>query len=454
MRIHITVRSRQGAGNGTFRRAAVCAASVLASACSADVLEVVDPDVLNVGDYSTPAGAAPLKNGVLADFYNAFSGSIDGVVVVTGALSDEVRANDTFIDRMSVDARKVEEVNPNMETPYRGLHRARSGAARTIRIISESTPNDKTGIAEMYTIRGLSEVLFGEMYCSGVPFSEEDGVTTTFGDPQTTQVVLQRAVASFDTALATVDSNRVRYVAQIGRARALLDLGQYAQAAAAVAGVPTTYRYTTFHSTASARQENGIWNATGVNSSRYNAANNEGRNGLNYLQTPADPRMPWTASTRVGFNSLFTQLPTQLKYARTTPVVIADGIEARLIELEARLQGGTQGDRDAVFAGLNTLRTTNTPAVTAIAGTAPTTQAAAVDLLFRERAYWMWLTGHRLGDMRRLIRQYGRTAESVFPTGDQGAPIAGQTYGPDVNFIIPFDERNNPKFTGCIDRNA
>jgi hypothetical protein len=66
----------------------------------------------------------------------------------------------------------------------------------------------------------------------------------------------------------------------------------------------------------------------------------------------------------------------------------------------------------------------------------------------------MWLTGHRLGDMRRLIRQYARTAESVFPTGDQGAPIAGQSYGTDVNFIIPFDERNNPKFSGCIDRNA
>lgn len=81
----------------------------------------------------------------------------------------------------------------------------------------------------------------------GVPFSEEDGATTTFGDPQTTQQVLQRAVASFDTALATVDSNRVRFAAQIGRARALLDLGQYAQAAAAVTGVPTTYRYTTFH---------------------------------------------------------------------------------------------------------------------------------------------------------------------------------------------------------------
>ena len=35
-----------------------------------------------------------------------------------------------------------------------------------------------------------------------------------------------------------------------------------------------------------------------------------------------------------------------------------------------------------------------------------------MDLLFSERAFWMFATGHRLGDMRRLIRQYGRTRAS------------------------------------------
>jgi hypothetical protein len=27
--------------------------------------------------------------------------------------------------------------------------------------------------------------------------------------------------------------------------------------------------------------------------------------------------------------------------------------------------------------------------------------AVDTDVLFRERAYWMWLEGHRLGDLRR-----------------------------------------------------
>ena len=100
---------------------------------------------------------------------------------------------------------------------------------------------------------------------------------------------------------------------------------------------------------------------------------------------------------------------------------------------------------------LNTLRATGLP--TAIAPlTSPTTQAAAVDMLFKERAYWLWLTGHRLGDMRRLVRQYGRAANTVFPIGNMRYR-PGNTYGNDVNLVVPFNERNNPKFNGCLDRN-
>jgi hypothetical protein len=87
-----------------------------------------------------------------------------------------------------------------------------------------------------------------------------------------------------------------------------------------------------------------------------------------------------------------------------------------------------------------------------VAGDVASAGIAAVDMLFKERAYWLWLTGHRLGDMRRLIRQYGRTAATVFPVGTL-ALRPSDTYGTDVNFIVPFPERNNPQFTGCLNRN-
>ena len=134
-------------------------------------------------------------------------------------------------------------------------------------------------------------------------------------------------------------------------------------------------------------------------------------------------------------------------------MVLADGIEARLIEAEARLQGATQADRDAMFASLNVLRATGLATAIAALPTSPATQDAAVDMLFKERAFWMWLTGHRLGDMRRLVRQYKRDQANVFPVG--AMPLRrGESFGTDVNFVVPFAERNNPKFNGCIDRNA
>ncbi len=443
-------------GARPWRVAAVMLATGFVSACSVDsVLDVTDPDVLNVSDFNSPAGANPLRFGVIGDFAVAFSGTQDGVIVMTGNMADEIYSTDTFDDRLLPNARRTNENLPSLDATYRNLHRARSGASRTVTILEEFAPTPAANIGEVYALRGFTEIFFAEMYCSGVPFSEEDGITNTFGQPQTTNQILERAVESFDAAIAAAGTDSRVNLARIGKARALLNLGRFSEAAAAVAGVATSYKYQILHSSATGRQNNGIWQALTVNASRYAIRNNEGGTPLAWMQTPADPRMPWVASSRTGFNGTALQLPTQLKYVdRSSPVTLADGVEARLIELEATLQANTQAARDAVFAGLNNLRATAvSPAVPAIA-TAPTTQAAAVNLLFQERAYWMWLTGHRLGDLRRLIRQYGRTAAQVFPTGDTPPGVAANTYGDDVNFIIPRDEQNNPNFTGCLNRDA
>jgi hypothetical protein len=56
--------------------------------------------------------------------------------------------------------------------------------------------------------------------------------------------------------------------------------------------------------------------------------------------------------------------------------------------------------------------------------------------------------------MRRLIRQYSRPAETVFPTGPWHK---GNNYGPNVNFPVPQAEANNPNVPAtqtCTDRAA
>jgi hypothetical protein len=437
-----------------FATLAIGALSVVA--CKTDrLLNANTPDILPIEAYNTPDGADPLRYGVISDFVRAFDGNIDAFTVISGTLADEIYASDTFDDRLSVNARRPVEINGIMETEYRHLQQTHIGAVQAAAVLAAVAPTKKSQRAEMYLLRGFTEIFFAEGWCAGTAFSSQtsDG-TVTYGKPNTTAELFQTAIASFDTALTLADTSvRIQNAAKVGRGRAFLGLAKYPEAADAVAGVPRNFQYLTFHSTTSSREENGMWNAVANGATRYSLISREGKNGLPYLELGNDPRVPWVPSSRTGFNSTSPNLPTETKFGRTTSGIVADGTEAQLIALEARLQGGTQADRDAVFAGLNALRTTNTPAIAAMAGSAPTTQDAAIDQLFAERAYWTWLTGHRLGDMRRLVRNYGRDAETVFPTGTLQAPLVG-SFGTATSIVIPFNEKNNGNFSGCLDTKA
>jgi len=118
-------------------------------------------------------------------------------------------------------------------------------------------------------------------------------------------------------------------------------------------------------------------------------------------------------------------------------VAIATGTEARLIQAEAALKAG---DYPTALGILNALRGgAGMSALTPAVGT-----PAQVDQLFRERAFWLFATGHRMGDLRRLVKQYGRSQASVFPSGPY---FKGTDYGDQVAFPVPQTEENNPNFS-------
>ena len=74
-----------------------------------------------------------------------------------------------------------------------------------------------------------------------------------------------------------------------------------------------------------------------------------------------------------------------------------------------------------------------------------------MSVFFREKAFWQFSRGFRLPDLRRQIRQYGKTEDQIFP---KGPFFKGDQYGVDVNFPVPSGEYNNPNFHGCADRRA
>jgi hypothetical protein len=277
--------------------------------------------------------------------------------------------------------------------------------------------------------------------CSGIPLGTIVDGNPVFGEPLATTALLEQAVATFDSAIVYgQDSARILNLGRVGRARALLNLARFAEAAAAVAAVPTSFSYTTFH--AAVVQPNGVFAI--INNARWlTVSDREGINGLDF-RSAADPRVP-TAYVAKGYDG-FTDVYMFTRYTSlASPIVLASGVEARLIEAEARLQAG---DPQGALGILNTLRA-GTPGLAPL--TLQSTTAAQVDQLFRERAFWMFATGHRHGDLRRLVRQYSRPQESVFPTGPYKS---GQTYGTDVTFAPDATQLGNPSYKGCLNRGA
>jgi hypothetical protein len=308
-------------------------------------------------------------------------------------------------------------------------------------------------LGQLFALEGYSELFLADLFCSGIPLSTVDfDADYTYQPGSTTAAVYEHAVTLFDSALAlAADSARIMNLARVGRGRAYLALGRYPEAAAAVAAVPDQSQFAESHvdegTSGSANPATNFGNVIGGLPWLATAADQEGSSGLDF-RSSGDPR---TASTLLGTNGFGTPLYHPDKYATdgSSPIVVADWVEARLIEAEAALQGG---DASTWLGKLNYLRQTAIgPALPDT--TDPGTAEARVDLMFRERAFWLYLTGHRQGDLRRLIRQYGRDQAQVYPAGPY--PGALGAYGSDVTVPVPEAERlYNPKYTGCIDRGA
>lgn len=418
----------------------------LASCKSDTLLRSNNPDVIDPGGLVSAQGVTALYNGALGDFTAAADGSgATGVgLVEAGAwFSDEARFGGTPPEVKQMDLRDVRKEANAWQGMYLNVHRARESAEQAATALAVINKSDAR-IGEMYAISALTHILLGEHYCSGVPFSTT-APSLDYGQPLTTAQIFDRAIVRLDLAKANAGSDaKVANLADVLRGRALLDNAKYAEAAAAVSAVPTAFAYLTFHGTATALQNNFMYTDM-YSSDRLSVSDFEGTNGLDFASA-GDPRVPVQTAGLSRFDSK-TPMVRFLKYGTlSAPVTHASGIEARLIEAEAALKAGNvSGWLDKLNAARQTV-----PALAPLAD--PGTANGRVDLMFRERAFWMYMTGHRVGDLRRLVRQYGRPAESVFPTGPYHKD--NLIRGTDVNIVIPISEENNPNFKACLDRNA
>src|SRR5688500_19663896 len=107
---------------------ALAAGSLGLTACSSDeLLQVVDPDIVDPSTVSNAAGATALRAGALARFSAATSGG-ESLFLYSGLLADEFRSSDTFSQRGETDQRRVQTSNANINTALRCVHQARVSA--------------------------------------------------------------------------------------------------------------------------------------------------------------------------------------------------------------------------------------------------------------------------------------------------------------------------------------
>ncbi len=431
---------------------------------------LVDPTAVG-----NPTAALALRAGAIGRYKQVQAG--ESIWEYAGTLADEYKNADFSVDRINADQRLTDAA---ISWNYGPVTQSRGFVRDAINAMIAFNPDSTALIGELYMELAFFEMTLADNYCNGIPLGHMDNGVQVNGAPVTVLQVYDSASNHLDTALVytakaiaagktTADKAGATFIdraARIWKARVLIDKDKAnaGAAAAVVAGVPTSFAYDmTFSASAGT---NGMW---GLNNSTarigvadsfdiINGAVSVIKNALPFVSSK-DPRVPV-----INGDSVSPKVPPEdgvtrpfylggLYKGQFDPLVLASGVDARLYEAEAKLQGG---DIPGMMTILNALRAAQpTIGVTTIPAMAPlptpATNDAATSLLFREKAFWTFGRGQRLPDLRRLIRQYGRTQDNVFPTGNY---FKGGSYGPDVNFPVPSQEQVNPLFSSCLDRKA
>jgi hypothetical protein len=421
-------------------------ALLLVSGCRNELLDVQTPDQIQPGQAANPSGANEQRVAAIGNFATFYAGDVSGsgvgVAVAAGLLSDEMESARGGTEHL--DQRAQNEAVFPVTSPWSFAGQAQTQLIRAIRAMNQYVPAGTTRtsqIAELYGLRGFTYILLGENYCGAVPVSDANDADPK-GEVLNNQQLFTRAIQMFDSVQITLGTQvdaTVQNMAAVGRGRALLDLNQPTQAGAAVASVPTTFSYNIAYSTQTIVNAIYDWMNATLN---FAPADREGGVGLNFVSAN-DPRV----TVRRGSNGAPTPRAGQdgvLHFTQTvftlpnSPVPLATGVEARLIEAEAALRAG---DPATYLAKLNEARTTRT----GLAPLAlPATQRDQENLLFRERGFWFWGTAHRVGDLRRLMKApYSRSQAEVWPTGPY---FKGGTFGNQVALKPSQAEQNNPAY--------
>ena len=416
--------------------AAASAIIVALSGCK-DLLTVSNPGALKEAQLADPALEQFIVNGAIGEFQYAY-----GVYALySGILSDESFTDHTNVGIREFSLHNFNDLNGTNESVFETLSRARASAddgTSRLKVILGAGAGSSLNVARMLAYGGYAYTLLGEGFCEA-PINRSAGLPSA--------ELLKRAVQHFDSAVTIATASQagasavnvaaatdIITLSRVGAARASLGIGDLAKAKSYAVLVPATYEKLAYYSANSVR-ENDIINS-GIRTSGAWMSMAPAFQGL------SDPRAPQSAASRLGLNSnpiwiplrpsqysgwLATGAPQTIDI--TSNIRFASALEARYIETEV------DGATAAMLTFVNTRR--------AVGGKAPVTLAGPALLAeFRtQRSIDFYLTGQRLGDLRR----YAVAGTDLFPTGKY--PVFPDPYGPNKCFLVPLSEKTgNPNY--------
>src|SRR5687768_6433329 len=407
---------------------AILVASALTTTAACDKLLSVDnPSAVPIEALENPALLPTIEAAAIERFQCAFV----NYVATAGVLSGEYWVSSNFVNSHPWEWRGVVQIKGtggscgNRNATSLGFYTPMQQSQfqlddlfeRASAFTDQEVPNRQRMLAEARAYSGYAHTILGETMCE---MALDGGPKMTSQEVWTVAETRFTEAITIATAMGTAaDAVSLRNMATVGRARARLDMGKMAEAAADARLVPAGFvRNAEFATGGDQTRENRIFNMTVTNrfisvTPPYQAMTVNGQ---------PDPRVRVQNMNVLGQDGA-TPFWRQLKYtAVNSPMPIASYAEAQLILAEAST------DQAEKLAAINRVR--------ALSSIAPLTGTVTDEIVIEERRRQLFSEGHRYVDMLRK--------KLPFQTGTNRK---GQTYSDLTCIPLPDVETlNNPNF--------
>ena len=443
----MTTKTTRRWGARVAAGAIVLGGTLALTACDATdrLLQVDNPEEIPEDQLDNPLLVGVLVNGVIGDFQAGFD---DPFIWRGSMLSDEQVTGINWEDDARINQRLILFDEDPADIMFSSLSLARQQAdsvSGRLRTLLEDPDNDPR-LATTLAYAGYGFTFLADAMCeSTINVSNE-----TF----TADEMYQFAVTRFDEALdiaTRVGSTDLANLARVGLSRAHLNLGNDNDAMTFASQVPDDFRYWSEYSANSTGENNILFARTSgsnhsLGMSPFFLQGDFGEQGL--VGTQTDPRIQHTPDWSLGHNRLTLLYKPRQPWSysgytggtiaagddppgfdRDTDVTFASGLEARHNFYEA------MGPSAETLVFVNERRAVGNQAAVNLSGDALMAE------LREQRGRDLFLGGHRLGDLRRWLRN---GTGDLFPSG-QHVNAQWGAYGSATCFPLPLEEfEGNP----------